>query len=38
MVNVVKQYNTPDGASFVALGRIFSGKIKVRSRTIMRHA
>lgn len=29
MVNVVKQYNTPDGAQFLALGRVMSGVLRV---------
>ena len=32
MINAVKSYSTPDGESFVVLGRIMSGTIKVGQR------
>lgn len=28
MINIVKMYNTPDGSSFLSLGRVFSGSVK----------
>lgn len=36
MINVVKLYSTPDGESFTALGRVYSGAVRTGQKVKVR--